>query len=54
MSTKKPEKLKKEPPSAVPIFKAPNFFKVNKFGGNMKQGGGARFNPGTFKTQHKG
>jgi hypothetical protein len=52
---KKLEKSKSEPVQQPnPVFKPQNFFKTgNKFGGNMR-GGGAKFNPGQFKTQHKG
>lgn len=51
---KKFEKGKTEPNAAAPAFQGrPNFFRGNKFGGgkNMNQ---PKFNPGTFKTQHKG
>jgi len=52
---KKADPVKSEPVTPPsPIFKPQNFFKMgNKFGGNMR-GGGAKFNPGQFKTQHKG
>jgi hypothetical protein len=54
MKTKEPSKSEPVQPTS-PVFKPQNFFKTgNKFGGNMRSGGRPQFNPGTFKTQHKG
>lgn len=47
MANSKTLKLK-----ANPVFKSPPIFKGSKFGMNKRQVGG--FDPGRFKTQHKG
>lgn len=52
---KKFEKGKAEPNATGPGFRTASFFRGNQFGKNVRpQSGGAKFNPGTFKTQHKG
>ncbi len=45
----KQQELKLKP---SPVFKPKPQFKASKFGGNNRQVGG--FDPGRFKTQHKG
>ncbi len=47
-------KSKSEPNAPGPGFRTPSFFRGNQFGKNIRPGGGPKFNPGTFKTQHKG
>lgn len=50
----KGENTKSEKPNISSGFKAPTFFRGNQFGKNIRPGNASKFNPGTFKTQHKG
>lgn len=50
------QKGKDAPNATGPGFRTSSSFRGNMFGRNniRPQNGGAKFNPGQFKTQHKG
>lgn len=49
------QKGKSEPNATGPGFRTPSFIRGNQFGKSLRPSNqGAKFNPGTFKTQHKG